>query len=170
MGDIGCIDANGYLKVTGRIKEIIITAGGENIPPLLIEEAIKEELPCISNAMVIGDGKKFLSCLLTMEPKRELSSAALDWCKEIGADSVKTVDDILHDKNSKSYALCTRAIQSGIDKANDRATSNAQKVQKWTLLKTDFSVPGGELGPTLKLKRHCVMTNYAETIRNMYNV
>ena len=106
----------------------------------------------------------------TMEPKRELSSAALDWCKEIGADSVKTVDDILHDKNSKSYALCTRAIQSGIDKANDRATSNAQKVQKWTLLKTDFSVPGGELGPTLKLKRHCVMTNYAESIRNMYNV
>ena len=106
----------------------------------------------------------------TMEPKNNLSSPALDWCKEIGADSVKTVDDILADKTSKSYSLCARGIQSGIDKANQRATSNAQKIQKWTILKTDFSVPGGELGPTLKLKRHYVVQKYAESITNMYNV
>ena len=70
LGDIGCLDGNGYLEITGRIKEIIITAGGENIPPLVIEDAIKAELPCISNAMVVGDRKKFLSCLLTMKGKK----------------------------------------------------------------------------------------------------
>ena len=105
-----------------------------------------------------------------MEPKQDLAPAALEWCKEIGADSVKTVDDLLRDKTSKSYALCTRAIQQGIDKANEKATSNAQKIQKWVLLKTDFSVPGGELGPTLKLKRHLVLSKYADSIRNIYNV
>lgn len=63
-GDIGKEMTNGYFKITGRIKELIITAGGENVPPVLIEDTIKKELPCISNAMVIGDKKKFLSCLL----------------------------------------------------------------------------------------------------------
>ena len=61
-------------------------------------------------------------------------------------------------------------IQQGIDRANEKATSNAQKIQKWILLKTDFSVPGGELGPTLKLKRHLVLKKYAESICNLYNV
>ena len=106
----------------------------------------------------------------TMEPKQDLAPAATDWCKEVGAESVKTVDDVLLDRNSRDYARITRAIQQGIDRANEKATSNAQKIQKWILLKTDFSVPGGELGPTLKLKRHLVLKKYAESIRNLYNV
>ena len=60
-------DEEGYYSITGRIKELIITAGGENVPPVLIEEAVKRELPCISNAMVVGDRKKFLSCILTFK-------------------------------------------------------------------------------------------------------
>ena len=60
-------DEEGYYSITGRIKELIILADGENVPPVLIEEAIKKELPCISNAMVVGDRKKFLSCILTFK-------------------------------------------------------------------------------------------------------
>ena len=177
-GDIGCLDGDGYLAITGRIKELIITAGGENVPPLVIEDAIKAELPCISNAMVIGDKKKFLSCLLTfkvdadpetMEPKKELAPVTTDWCKAIGLDEVKTIDDLLLDLNSKYYAKISKAIQQGIDRANEKATSNAQRIQKWILLKTDFSITGGELGPTQKLKRYLVLSKYAESIKNLYN-
>ena len=74
-GDIGCIDDHGFLKITGRIKEILITAGGENVPPLLIEDAIKEALPCISNVMVVGDKKKYLCCVLTMKGRQALNIA-----------------------------------------------------------------------------------------------
>ncbi len=70
-GDIGKEMSNGYFKITGRIKELIITAGGENVPPVLIEDIIKKELPCISNAMVIGDKKKFLSCLLVIQERKK---------------------------------------------------------------------------------------------------
>lgn len=93
-GDIGAEMADSYFKITGRIKDLIITAGGENVPPVLIEDVIKKELPSVSNCMVIGDRKKFLSCLVTLkvemdpdtlEPKSELASASLDWCKEIGS-------------------------------------------------------------------------------------
>ena len=118
-GDIGVMDDDGYLKITGRIKELIITAGGENVPPLVIEDAIKKELPCISNAMVVGDQKKYLSCLLTLkvdadpetlEPKKDLAPVTSDWCKEIGADGAKTIDDILMDINSKYYVKISEAI------------------------------------------------------------
>ena len=171
-GDIGCELADGYFKITGRIKDLIITAGGENVPPVLIEDQVKKELPCVSNVMVIGDRKKFLSCLLTLkvemdndtlEPKQTLSEACLDWCKEIGSKA-KTVEEANADE------IVRKAIQQGLDRVNQAATSNAQKLQKWTLIQTDFSVPGGELGPTLKLKRYYVLKKYDTQIRNMYNV
>ena len=66
-GDIATEDIDGYVTITGRIKELIITAGGENVPPVLIEDSIKRELPCVSNAMVVGDRKKFLSAILTLK-------------------------------------------------------------------------------------------------------
>ena len=176
-GDIGCLDGDGYLTITGRIKELIITAGGENVPPLVIEEAIKKELPCISNAMVIGDQKKYLTCLLTLkvdsdpetlEPKKELAPVTADWCKAIGADGAKTIDDLMLDLNSKYYVKISEGIQRGIDRVNEKATSNAQKIQKWILLKTDFSIIGGELTPTQKLKRYLVQSKYSDSIKKLY--
>ena len=104
-----------------------------------------------------------------MEPTQELAQAAADWCREIGAENCKTIDDVLRTKSSKDSAKIVRAIQQGIDRVNERATSNAQRIRKWIMLKTDFSLPGGELGPTLKLKRHSVLKKYAGAINDIYN-
>ena len=169
-GDIGSKDSDGFLIITGRIKEILITAGGENVPPLPIEDSIKKELPCISNAMLIGDRKKFLSCFLTlkveingetMEPTNILSSQAIKWCKEVGSKAT-TVEEAMVDPEVK------RAIQEGVTKVNSGAVSNAQRVQKWCIIPKDFSLPGGELGPTLKLKRHSVLDKYQKQLNHFY--
>ena len=182
-GDLGIEEeASGFFTITGRIKELIVTAGGENIPPVLIEDVIKRELPCLSNVMLIGDRKKFLSCFMTFKtevdpdslvPTSTLASAALDWCASVGSKA-KTVEDILGGSSSISGAAfgsdesVMRAIQEGLDCANAQATSNAQKVQKWAILAEDFSVPGGELGPTMKMKRHFVLKKYGDKVNNFY--
>lgn len=171
-GDIGRLDSDGFLFITGRIKELIITAGGENIAPVLIEDNLKAEIPCLSNSMLIGDKRKFLSVLLTLktnmnldtgEPMDSLTPACIDWCRSVGS-SAKTLQDILVGPD----ANVMRAIQEGIDRANKLAPSNAQRIQKWTILPRDFSVPGGELGPTMKLKRPVVVQKYCETIERFY--
>ena len=103
-----------------------------------------------------------------MEPKKELAPVTTDWCKEIGAEGAKTIDDLLQDLNSKYYVKISEAIQHGIDRVNEKATSNAQKIQKWILLRTDFSITGGELTPTQKLKRYLVQSKYADSIKKLY--
>ncbi|KAI1882877.1 hypothetical protein AGOR_G00239430 [Albula goreensis] len=172
-GDLGKQDAQDFLFITGRIKELIITAGGENIPPVPIEDAVKEALPLISNAMLVGDKRKFLSMLLTVkckvnvdtgEPEDELTEEAVELCRRLGSTAMR-VSDIA----SGSDRAIQTAIQEGINRANNHATSNAQRIQKWAVLGRDFSIPGGELGPTMKLKRPAVMKLYGELIDNFYN-
>ncbi|KAM3611025.1 uncharacterized protein V6R79_012660 [Siganus canaliculatus] len=170
-GDLGKHDQNGFLYITGRIKELIITAGGENIPPVPIEDALKAEVPIISNVMLLGDKLKFLSMLLTLkcvvddngEPTDMLSPEAVDFCRQHGVTATK-VSEILANKEPAIY----KAIQEGLERVNARATSNAQKVQKWVMLERDFSVGGGELGPTLKLRRPIVVKMYQDKIDEIY--
>ncbi|XP_068576803.1 long-chain-fatty-acid--CoA ligase ACSBG2-like isoform X2 [Cebidichthys violaceus] len=172
-GDLGRHDQNDFLYITGRIKELIITAGGENIPPVLIEDSVKAEVPIISNAMLIGDKLKFLSMLLTLkcvvddsgEPTDELSPEALIFCQQHNVTATK-VSEIVANKEPAIY----KAIQEGMERSNARATSNAQKIQKWVILERDFSVSGGELGPTLKLRRPIVVKMYQEKINELYAV
>lgn len=162
-GDVGKIE-NGLLSITGRIKELIITAGGENIAPVPIEDKIKSELPAISNIMMVGDRRKYNSCLITLKtevdsenrPTANLTVEALD------VSAAKTVSEAKEDDVWKKY------IESGIKRYNSTAVSRAQKIQKFTILETDFSVAGGELTATLKLKRSVVAKMYENEIESMY--
>ncbi|XP_073435471.1 long-chain-fatty-acid--CoA ligase ACSBG1 isoform X1 [Dendrobates tinctorius] len=172
-GDIGKIDSEGFLQVTGRIKELIITAGGENIPPILIEDAVKRHLPIVSNAVLIGDRRKFISVLLTLkstvdldtlEPLDRLTSEAIQFCQQVGS-KVTTVSEIVAQNDKAVY----RAIQEGIDKVNSEAVSNAQRIQKWTILSKDFSIAGGEMGPTMKIKRHAILEKYNKDVEAFYS-
>uniref|UniRef100_A0A6Q2X3L4 Long-chain-fatty-acid--CoA ligase ACSBG2 n=1 Tax=Esox lucius TaxID=8010 RepID=A0A6Q2X3L4_ESOLU len=171
-GDLGKHDENGFLFITGRIKELIITAGGENIPPVPIEDAVKEALPLVSNAMLIGDKRKFLAMLLTIKcqvngdtgaPEDELTPEAIELCRKLGSSATR-VSEIAGGRDRVIHA----AIQDGINRVNENATSNAQRIQKWTILGQDFSIFGGELGPTMKLKRPVVMKMYKEQIEHFY--
>ena len=149
-------------------------------------------MPCLSNVVLIGDRRKFLSCLVTLkaevrgviftemldpievfifqidndtlEPKSKLAQETIEWCKEQGSKS-ETLDEVLRNPDT----VIMEAIQAGIDRYNKRATSNAQKIQKWTILPTDFSIPGGEIGPTMKVKRHFVLKKYVENVEKLYS-
>ncbi|XP_042552956.1 long-chain-fatty-acid--CoA ligase ACSBG2-like [Dipodomys spectabilis] len=171
-GDLGRMDNQGFLFITGRIKEILITAGGENVPPIPIETLVKEKIPIVSNAMLVGDGAKFLSLLLTLkcqmdqksgEPLDNLSWDAIDFCQSVGSQA-KTVRDIVGQQDPLVY----KAIQQGIDAVNQEATSNAQRIRKWLILDKDFSIQGGELGPTTKMRRHFIIQKYKPQIDTLY--
>lgn len=178
-GDVGEFDKHedpnipspsGFLKITGRIKELIITAGGENVPPLLIENEMKAAMLPLSNCMVIGDKKKFLTMLISIKvemdsetgiPKDELAADSLYIGHQIGS-SAKTYTEVKKDPLWKAY------IDKGMAQGNKKTTSNAQIIQKWAWLPVDFSEKGGELTPTLKLKRKFVSDKYTTLINQLY--
>ncbi len=123
--------------------------------------------------MLIGDKRKFLTVFLTFKvvmdndsPTNQLTPTVIEWCKNNGCNA-KTVDDILKGSSGPNPSVMA-AIQAGIDKANRKAVSNAAKVQRWTILPTDVSIPGGELGPTLKLKRFYFNKKYNDAIEKLY--
>jgi len=178
-GDVAELDDNnhpdipapsGFMRITGRIKELIITAGGENIPPVLIENEITAAMVAISNAMVIGDKRKFLTVLLSLKcetdketggPTDILAEDALFIGRQIGS-TAKTLGQAAVDPQWAKY------INDGLKIANSKTASNAQVVQKWKLLPLDFSEKGGELTPTLKLKRSVAAEKYNDLIESMY--
>ncbi|KAF7287733.1 hypothetical protein GWI33_003371 [Rhynchophorus ferrugineus] len=171
-GDLGKIDQNGFVYITGRLKELLITAGGENIPPVPIEQSLKQELPNVSNAFLIGDKRKFLSILISLKtevdtegvPVENLLPSTQNWLKSLGCPAA-TVQEVL--KAGPDPKL-TAAIQEAINRVNEKATSRAQKIQKFSILPADFSVPTGELGPTMKVKRRVVEQKYSTIIEKMY--
>jgi len=178
-GDVAEFDGNdlpnvpspsGFMKITGRIKELIITAGGENIPPVLIENEMKAAMVALSNCMVVGDRRKYLAMLVSLkcevnhetgEPTDILAADALFIGKQIGSTATTMTA-------AASDPLWIEYINKGVKTGNSKTTSNAQIVQKWRMLPTDFSEKAGDLTPTLKLKRNVVAAKYAELIDLIY--
>jgi long-chain acyl-CoA synthetase len=138
-GDLGAFDREGFLTITGRKKEIIITAGGKNIAPKNIEAAIKE-LPIVGEAVVIGDRRKYLTALVTLEP-----TAA----EKVAGDQVRST------------------IQARIDEVN-KSLARVEQVKKFAILERPFGIDTGELTPTMKLKRKVIAQKYAREIEAMY--
>ena len=174
-GDLLTVDQEGFYKIVGRIKEIIITSGGENVAPTNIEDEVRLSLSEIVNqVMVCGDGRAYLSCLLTpkvemdmttLTPTDILEPRAVAWVKSVCGEEIGTVTDLL---GSPHWGKIAGAIDEGIERANERAVSNVAKIKRWTLLSRDFSVHGGELSPTLKLRRFHVAKLYEDLIEKMY--
>lgn len=167
-GDVGRIDPKtGALSITGRIKELIITEGGENIAPVPIEDAIKTELPAISKVMIIGDKRKYLTCLITLVQEgsdQEGYSEVLDGVSKSLDYKCVTAAEAASSAKWKAY------IEAGIKKYNSSSlvVSNACKVQKFSILPIDFSIETGELGPTTKLVRGKIVEKFATEIDAMY--
>ena len=152
-GDIGEFDEDGYLKITGRKKDIIITAGGKNITPANLEAEIKQS-PYVSQAVVIGDRRPFLSALVTWTWRRWRS-----WPTEKGwpADPAEVA------KNPEMREI----IQEHIDEMNEKF-ARVEQVKKFEILPADLSQEGGELTPTLKVKRNVVADKYESDIEALY--
>jgi len=180
-GDIGVVNNEGYLAITGRIKELIITAGGENVPPVLIEDEIKKEIGnVISNIMVIGDKRKFLSAALTFKCKTDPNARTGEY--PFTNELVPTTQSILNDfitangsdklvtnvSDAIDHPLVKKYIYDGIAKANKRATSNAQVIQKFFIVPKDFTLELGDLTPTMKLKRKVVAEKLNAEIEKLY--
>ncbi|MGB5367036.1 MAG: long-chain fatty acid--CoA ligase, partial [Polyangiales bacterium] len=151
-GDLGAFDSDGFLNITGRKKDIIITAGGKNITPKNLESGIKNH-PLVDEAVVIGDRRKYLSALVTID-----AEAGPAWAAANGEDA-----SALH-KSAKLRA----SIQAHIDEMN-KEFARVEQIKKFTILKRNFTVEDGELTPTLKVKRAKVNDHFAEDIESMYD-
>jgi long-chain acyl-CoA synthetase len=152
-GDIGEIDSDGYLSITGRKKDIIITAGGKNITPANLEAEIKQ-LPLVSQCVVIGDRRPYLVALVTLDPEEALAYASEH---DLPADPVALA------ANPDVKAL----IMAHVDQINEKF-ARVEQVKKVSILPEDLSQEGGELTPTMKVKRNVVADKYLGAIEELY--
>lgn len=154
-GDIGELDADGYLRLTGRKKELIINAAGKNISPANIEQALSGASALLGPVCVYGDGKPYLVALVTLDPL-----GWREWCTARGI-AAETPAEAVADERVR--AEVDRAVTEG-----NAGLSRVEQVKRWTLLDRLWDVPTGELTPTLKLKRPVVTERYRDEIERLY--
>jgi long-chain acyl-CoA synthetase len=153
-GDIGQVDVEGFVTITGRKKDIIITAGGKNITPANIEAEVKQH-PLVSQCVVIGDRRPYLVALLTLDPEEAATYA--------------TQHGLPGDPEAMATnAQVREAIEEHIEKVNQKF-ARVEQVKRFKILPRDLSQQDGELTPTLKVKRNVVADKYAGEIESLYS-
>lgn len=152
-GDLGEVDDEGFVRITGRKKEIIVTAGGKNVAPAVLEDRVRASL-LVDQCMVVGDGRPFIGALVTID--RE--SFPL-WAEQHGKTG--TVTDLVDDPDLLA------AVQEAVDEAN-KAVSKAESIRKFTVLPGEWTEEGGQLTPSLKLKRNVVMRELRDEVEALY--
>lgn len=155
-GDLGRIDADGVLTVTGRAKELIVTASGKNVAPAPLEDGIREH-PLIGQVVVVGEGKPFVAALVTLD--REMLPG---WCESRGITPALSGHEAAYDERVLS------AVQEAIDAANGRV-SRAESVRSFTILDTDLTEASGHLTPKLTIKRSVILKDFAADIDHIYS-
>ena len=154
-GDLGELDDEGYLRVTGRKKELIVTAGGKNVSPAVLEDRIRAH-PLVSQCLVVGDGRPYVACLITLDPE-----AVGPWLARRGRPAGTPLSELATDPELLAE------LQAVVDEAN-KAVSRAESVRRFRVLATDFTEPGGHLTPSLKIRRHVVLKEFAGEIDALY--
>ncbi|MFI7025992.1 AMP-dependent synthetase/ligase [Micromonospora sp. NPDC049900] len=153
-GDLGRLDDDGFLRITGRTKEIMVTAAGKNVAPAPIEELIRAH-PLVSQSMLVGDGRPYVGALVTVDPQ-----AWLRW-RESHGHSGASLASLRDDPHLRGE------IQHAVDRAN-RTVSRAEQVKTFRILARDLTEDDGELTPTLKIKRSAVESHFADDIAALY--
>ena len=153
-GDIGRIDDDDFVWITGRKKELIVTAGGKNVAPAELEDRLRSH-PIISQVVVVGDQKPFIGALVTLD-----AEALPQWLANHNLPSMTVADAV---KDPQVFAAIDRAVK----RVNEKV-SRAESIRKFTILPTDFTVENGYLTPSLKLKRNVVLEAFADKVREIY--
>jgi len=153
-GDLGAIDSEGFLTITGRKKELIVTAGGKNVAPAVLEDRVRAH-PLVSQCMVVGDNKPFIAALVTLDAEAIKGWSATN--KKAGT----SIPDLAKDPD------LIAVIQTAIDDAN-KAVSRAESIRKFTILPIDFTIADGQLTAKMSVKRHVVANQFAREINELF--
>ena len=155
-GDLGSFDDEGFLTITGRKKEIIVTAGGKNVSPAALEDPIRAN-PIVGQVVVVGDQKPFIAALVTLDPEMLPS-----WLANNGLDAGMSLAD------AATNDAVRAEVQRAIDVANTRV-SRAESIRKFTILPSDWTEASGHLTPKLSIKRNVIMKDFAPQVAEIYN-
>ncbi len=154
-GDLGSLDDDGFLRITGRKKELLVTAGGKNVAPAPLEHVVQSH-PLISQAMLVGDRRPFIAALVTIDQE-----AFEHWRDGAGKPAGASVADLVDDADLRA------AVQQAINSAN-ATVSHAESIKKFVILPQDFTVETGELTPSLKVRRLLVMDRFGGAVEGLY--
>jgi long-chain acyl-CoA synthetase len=154
-GDLGTLDDDGFLRVTGRKKELIVTAGGKNVAPAVLEDRLRAH-PLISQCLVVGDGRPYIACLVTLD-----AEALGPWKQQHGKPADATAADLAQDPDLLAE------IQGAVDEAN-KAVSRAESIRRFRVLAGDFTEESGHLTPSLKVRRNIVAKDFSADIEALY--